>query len=494
MSKSTENINLYQEQIFYHYILNDKILLNTTRPEFFSNKNVSELFGIAKEHALKYSEPPSAEQLKEIVRVKGLETQIPDDTVNALYNSKKLLEQYEQEWLDDNIKPWISIRNLENVMRKSIAYMKTSKVTPQNASEVVEKVRHMLVSETALDFDFNLGSNFFDPEAHKQTRLSRSSTGFEFVDMCLKGGWWRGSLISLLADPKAGKSAWMQNMAAQSVELGYNTAYITLELQEELVNARIGSNMFNIHIDEYEEKTNDTAFMKKRIKSVKQDRLIPLGSLYVKEFPSSTLSATELVTHLKKVEEILGIKFDHVFIDYINIMKNWRNPNTENTYIKIKQISEDLRAGAQEGEWAFITATQTNRGGWENSDISISDIAESAALLHTVDGLFGIITDPIMKAEGRYLLKYLADRVSGMEGARKQFNVDWGHMRISEDKNSGIEYMNDYIHSLTGNNKSNKSNKFSKNIETTTPVLESTDEQQNNKVNITDVNQNRLFE
>ena len=50
-----------------------------------------------------------------------------------------------------------------------------------------------------------------------------------------------------------------------------------------------------------------------------------------------------------------------MIIDYINIMKNWRNPNSENTYMKIKQIAEDLRAAAQRNDWSIVTATQTKQ-------------------------------------------------------------------------------------------------------------------------------------
>ncbi|MFW6281451.1 MAG: DnaB-like helicase C-terminal domain-containing protein [bacterium] len=250
-------------------------------------------------------------------------------------------------------------------------------------------------------------------------------------------------------------SLWMQNLAAKSVLGGHNTAYITLELQEEMVNMRIGSNMLNIDINEYETVSEDTAYMKDKINKLKAGRPNELGKLYVKEFPSSTMSANDLVTHLKKAEEILGYKFENVFIDYINIMKNWRNPNTENTYIKIKQISEDLRAGAQEGDWTFITVTQTGRQGWEASDVMISDVAESAALIHTVDALFGIITGPEMKANNEYLLKYLADRVSGMENTRKRFEVNWKYGRIEEDRNRPIEDMNFAYNSLVSGRKQN---------------------------------------
>jgi len=233
----------------------------------------------------------------------------------------------------------------------------------------------------------------------------------------------------------------MCNLAAHSVYNGYNTAYITLELQQEIVNMRIGSNMLNVALDDYEELAKDQDLLKRKLSDLKQNALRPLGKLHVKEFPSSTLSANDLRSYLVKAQDMLGYKFENVFVDYINIMKNWRNPNSENLYMKIKQISEDLRAVAQEEQWAIISPTQTNRTGWDTTDLTIANVSESGALLHTVDGLFGIVVNPEMKSRGEFYLKYLADRVSGLENTRKRFEFNRKYARIDEDMNAQIEDM-----------------------------------------------------
>ena len=434
-------INAYQETVFYHYILENPSFLNTTKAEFFTNDTLRDLFNIAKDHAIKYKDAPTKEQMWELVRIKGLHEKYNEDIVTALYNTKEQLKEYDADWLKENVGPWILVRNMDHVMRKSIAFMKTNRMTVENAQETVEKVRHMMSTETAIDFSFNLGADFFDAETHLQTRLARTKTGYHFIDLCLKGGWWKGSLIVFLAGPKTGKSMWMANLAAHSVYNGYNTAYVTLELQQEIVNMRIGANMLNVPMDDYEKLTEDQDLLKKKLGDLKKQSLTPLGKLYVKEFPSSTMSTNDLRAHLVKAQEMLGYKFENVFVDYINIMKNWRNPNTENLYMKIKQISEDLRAVAQEEQWAIISPTQTNRAGWDTNDLVISNVSESAALLHTVDGLFGIVADAQMKSQGEYYLKYLADRVSGMENNRKKYLFNRKYVRIEEDVNSPIEDM-----------------------------------------------------
>ena len=440
----------YTEILFFHYILSKQNFLNTTKSEFFSNQTIKDIFDIAKEHALKYKESPSKEQLSEIIRLKGLSEKYTEDIIEALFNAKEQLKQYDEEWLNDNIGAWIQLRNLENVMRKSIAYMKTNtNTTLENASSLVEKVRHMMSSETAIDFTFNLGVDFFDATSHQQTRLERMPTGYSYIDKCLKGGWWKGSLIVFMAGPKSFKSFTLCNLASHSVYNGYNVAYITLELQREIVNMRVGSNMLNVPLNEYEEFAKDQDQLKNKLNSLKEGSLKQLGNLHVKEFPTSTMSTNDLRSYLVKAQDILGYKFDMVFVDYINIMKNWRNPNTENLYMKIKQISEDLRAVAQEEQWGIVSVTQVNRSGANNTDLTIANVSESFALLHTVDGLFGLVSDPEMKARKELYIKYLADRVSGMENTRKRFEINMNYGRIEEDINSQIEDM-DFIAGYVG--------------------------------------------
>ena len=77
-------IGAYQETVFFHYILGNQIFLNTTKPEFFTNPNVRELFDLAKDHAIKYKEAPSKEQLSELIRVKGISDRISEDVVGAI--------------------------------------------------------------------------------------------------------------------------------------------------------------------------------------------------------------------------------------------------------------------------------------------------------------------------------------------------------------------------------------------------------------------------
>jgi intein/homing endonuclease len=78
----------------------------------------------------------------------------------------------------------------------------------------------------------------------------------------------------------------------------------------------------------------------------------------------------------------------------------------------------------------------THNSEFDSTDLSINSAAESSGLVATVDGMFGIIQDPIMYANREYKLKILANREEGYKNAYKNFRVDYTYMRIIEDSNT----------------------------------------------------------
>jgi hypothetical protein len=100
--------------------------------------------------------------------------------------------------------------------------------------------------------------------------------------------------------------------------------------------------------------------------------------------------------------------------------------------MKIKQIAEDLRAMAVRNDWIVISATQINRGGYDSTEISLGNIAESAGLSHTADIIYGIIQDSSMHISNEYWLKLLKVRNGSGKNSRCRYNIDYSYMRLLE--------------------------------------------------------------
>ncbi len=155
-------------------------------------------------------------------------------------------------------------------------------------------------------------------------------------------------------------SIWLANDAANFVRMGHNVVFITAEMSAQKVLKRIGSNLLDISMMEYDEKSGNRDFIKRKLERISRG-LLPPGKLFVKEFPTSQGTVLDIEAYLKELEESQDHKVSVLIVDYINILANYRNPNTENTYMKIKQIAEDLRALAVKRELLVISATQLNR-------------------------------------------------------------------------------------------------------------------------------------
>lgn len=495
-------INQYLQNIFYHFILSDPSLAMKMEPDFFDSKNLQLCFKYAKDYTIKYHKAPTAAQLKELIQIDGKEELISGDLIDILYSSERSVNEYTPDWLYDNATSWAQWKNFINSLRNVLAYVKLNQeeVSTDNVKEIMEHAKGMFNKSCIIEFGSNedTGSDFWDAASHKQVQLKRSSTGYSFIDLCLKGGYFPGCLVCLVGAPKSGKSLWMQNLCAASVKHGENNAYISLELPEEMIHNRIGSNMFNIPAADYEKYAEDEEDMRNRITNFKKSCLLPPGQLIVKSFPTSTLSVIELESYLLSKEEELStetqkFKFKNVFVDYINIMKNYRNPNSENTYMKIKQLAEDLKAMGIKNNWAIITATQTTRSQYDTNDMSGNQVSESVGLGATVDAMFGIIADSLMKAQGKYFLKCLYDRVAPEDNKRKLFNLDKSYLRITEDPSAPIEEVFNTVngpsnassgtyHNLYYNKPQQKQN-FSQPAETeSVPILTDTLNTNNNKI------------
>jgi replicative DNA helicase len=419
------------EKIFFHYLVERKELLAIVKPRFFESPDIRKIYEIVQEFSEKYNDAPSRSQITELIKMKDLSEVLDGTKVDYLYEVN--LKEYEDDWLRETAESWIEYKNLDLSVYDLLNYLKTTKVTTENVKDVVQTAKNIIAEKNNLQFNFDEGLDFFNPDSHIQLLSDTFSSGIPMVDLVLGGGFYSKALFCFIGEMKIGKSIWLANLAANAVKMGYNTAVISLEMRDRKLIKRLGANLLSINMKEYQATADDKQMMKKKIANMGYESLQLPGKLYVKEFPTSSAGVPDVERYLLKMEEIKGIKFKMIILDYVNILKNWRNPNSENTYMKIKQIAEDLRAMAMRNDWAIVTATQINRSGFGSTDLSANNISESAALGHTVDAMFGIIQDEIMHANREYILKLIANRDDGYKNAKQKFLINYDLMRITQD-------------------------------------------------------------
>jgi hypothetical protein len=191
------------EKIFYHYIDVRPELENTVLSRFYENSEIRLCHEIRAEFRQKYSQAPTAGQLKQIVKIKGLQEQLSDEKIEAIYEED--LTQYENEWLESTTEAWIEYKTLDSSVIDLVSYLKTTKISADNVKDVVQTAKSLITDKNNIDFKFDEGSDFFDPEAHRQKIQDRFSTGYEYLDKVLGGGYSPKTLLAFAGIPKVGK-------------------------------------------------------------------------------------------------------------------------------------------------------------------------------------------------------------------------------------------------------------------------------------------------
>ena len=415
------------EKIFFNYFLKKPHYLKSTRPGFFSNSDLDHIAKLSKDFYTKFSESPSKEQMKALV--KDDPNEISDDIVNAIYEIN--INEYDQDWLKRTGEAWVKWKHFDKQLVKTIEYVKTQDVSPENVEDVVTRAIGMISTDGSLNFDTDVGLDFFNPEHHIQRKTKKLETGWSFIYNVSGGGYDPKSLIVYAGEQNVGKSIWLANDAANFVRMGHNVVFVTAEMSAQKVLKRIGSNLLQIPMMEYDKHSANRDYVKRRLERITRG-ILPPGKLFVKEFPTSQGTVLDIEAYLKDLEESQDHKVNVLVVDYINILANYRNPNTENTYMKIKQIAEDLRALAVKRDMLVISATQINRGAWDSTEIKMENIAESAGLAHTADVMYALIQDAMMHSNREYWLKVLKIRDGQGKGSRCRYDINYDYMRLTE--------------------------------------------------------------
>lgn len=415
------------EKVFLLYALQNPHYLTTVEKGFFEIKEIDTLAVIVKAYWNKFKQTPTKEQLWLLVRSK--EVEMDEKFYDKVFENA--LSTYDIEWVKKTAESWILWKNLDSSLTDTLEFVSTQQVSPENVDGIIRQVKDIINGRNSITFSNDLGLSFYNPADHKLDALSTISTNYQFADR-LMGGYTKKTLNVYVAPPNTGKSLFMAHDAAEYIKKGKNVIYVTLEMIGQKVLKRIGANILGISMDDYETKSRDADFMAKKIKAFQNQSLLDPGELRVIEFPTSSATVDDIDSYLKNLEETTGTKFDIVIVDYINILRDIRNPNTEQTYIKIKNISEDLRAFAQKNDVVVISATQTNRGGFDSTEVTMANIAESAGLAHTADNIMAIIQDSEMNLDKQYWLKLLKVRDGAGKHTKCLLNIDYNYMILSE--------------------------------------------------------------
>ena len=351
-------------------------------------------------------------------------------------NSLKLLESITTNendeanisWLLDSTEKFCQDRAIYNAVVESISILDEKGRNTRDKGSIPD----ILSDALSVSFDPHVGHDYFldaDERYEFYHRIEEKIPwDLEFFNRITKGGLSNKTLNIALAGTGVGKSLFMCHVAASCLSQNYNVLYITLEMAEERIAERVDANLLNISIDDLQKIPKD--LYDKKINKLKQTIK---GKLIVKEYPTAAAN----VNHFRALLNELNLKKSFVphiiLIDYINICTSSRiKPGSNvNSYTYIKSIAEELRGLAVENAVPILSATQTTRSGFTNTDIGLEDTSESFGLPATADFMFAIISTEQMEELNQIMIKQLKNRYSDPTSNRKfVIGIDRSKMKL----------------------------------------------------------------
>jgi KaiC/GvpD/RAD55 family RecA-like ATPase len=315
--------------------------------------------------------------------------------------------------------------------------------------EIVKLIR----DACAVCFQRSIGTDYFaDPEARLNMLATQSAsipTKIKKLDEALGGGLNRKEMIIFAAPSGVGKSITMSNVARNLVDQGYYGIYISLELSEEMVAKRFDSMTTGLAQGEILKNIS------KVVHEVKKTAHKP-GQFVIKRMPESVTNANDIRAYIKEYEAEYNRLPDFVVVDYIDIMASNDKVSAENTFVKDKYVTEELRSIANEMNLMMISASQLNRGAQtleSLDDLNQSHIAGGISKINTTDNLVAIIQTAQQKAQGVLIFKMLKTRSSSGVGSYFTVKFNSYNLRITDlvdDDDDKPKSMADRISSWRG--------------------------------------------
>lgn len=334
----------------------------------------------------------------------------------------------DEDFLLEKTEKWCQERAIHIGLMKSIDILdgKDENLT-KNA------IPDILTEALGVAFDSYVGHDYIDNAEERYEFYTRDEEKLPFdldnFNKITKGGLPDKTLNIALAGTGVGKSLFMCHVAASSMLQGKNVLYITMEMAEERIAERIDANLLDIPIDQLD-KLPKTMFTEKVNAIAKKT----VGKLIVKEYPTGAAHVGHFRALLKELKLKRSFEPDIVFIDYLNICSSSRMKamgGAINSYTYVKAIAEELRGLAVEFAVPLVSATQTTRSGYGNSDPGLEDTSESFGLPATADLMFALISNEELEQSGQIMVKQLKNRYND-PGKYKRFvvGIDRSKMRL----------------------------------------------------------------
>jgi replicative DNA helicase len=332
----------------------------------------------------------------------------PDETLTRSYDLIQeiaIKSDIDTEYLIRESEKWCRDKAIYGAIMNSIQIIdgKNQEVTEGAIPEILQEA-------LGVSFDQAIGHDYINDADSRYEFYNNEEEKIPFdldiFNKMTKGGLPNKTLNIALAGTGVGKSLFMCHMSSSALSEGKNVLYITMEMAEERIAERIDANLMDLPIQQLTELPKNV--FDEKIKKIAKGSI---GKLIVKQYPTGAAHVGHFRALLNELKLKKNFVPDMIFVDYLNICASSRVKNTAaNSYTIIKSIAEELRGLAVEFDVPIMSATQTTRSGYSNTDVGLEDTSESFGLPATADLMFALISTEELEELNQIMVKQLKNR------------------------------------------------------------------------------------
>jgi len=410
--------------------------------EYFEGTHKT-VFDLIVNFVSKHNKLPTSKILElELKKIKA-----PEDILN---NASRLVTEIAEksdidtDYLIAESEKWCKERAVYNAIMDSIGI-----IDGRDNERSEGAIPEILSTALGVSFDEQIGHDYIDDSEERWNFYNRKEDripfDLDYFNKITKGGLPNKTLNIALAGTGVGKSLFMCHCAAGVLNQGKNVLYITMEMAEERIAERIDANLMNLPIESLG-SISKNVFDDKIGKIAKAST----GKLIVKEYPTGSAHTGHFRALLNELRLKKNFSPDMIYIDYLNICASSRMKGmggSINSYTYIKAIAEELRGLAVEFNVPIVSATQTTRSGFSNTDVGLEDTSESFGLPATADLMFALISTEELEELGQIMVKQLKNRYNDITKYKRfVVGVDRSRMKLYDvEESAQSDIMSDMI-------------------------------------------------
>jgi len=434
-----------QTHILNHLIHNEEFCRRVVpylRKDYFEGSNKI-VFDLIVKFVAKHNKIPTDKILElELGKISA-----PDDIMlgaTNVINEIKAKSDVDTEYLIAEAEKWCRDRAVYNAIMESIQI-----IDGKDKDRSEGSIPEILSDALGVSFDQEIGHDYIDNSDDRFDFYNKTENripfDLDYFNKITKGGLPNKTLNIALAGTGVGKSLFMCHCAASVLEQGRNVLYITMEMAEERIAERIDANLMDLPIQQLES-------LPKNVFDTKIGKIAKgtIGKLIVKEYPTGAAHTGHFRALLNELKLKKNFTPDIIYVDYLNICASSRMRGlggSINSYSYIKAIAEEMRGLAVEFNVPIVSATQTTRSGFSNTDVGLEDTSESFGLPATADLMFALISTEELDELGQIMVKQLKNRYNDpTKFKRFVIGIDRSRMKLYDvEESAQSDIMSDMI-------------------------------------------------